>query len=227
MPSLPPGDLPNPGIDPRSPTLQADSLPSEPQRKPKNPGMGSLLLLQGFFLTQELNRGLLHCRRILYQLSYERCPTKPWRTTSKPQAREVKAVPPSTHLPTIHPTIHTLNQSTNQPPIHSSIHTHTHLINPSFIHSFTHLLPHPPIHPANYPTIHSSLHPSNQSSTHLTNHPIKHSYIHPPTYLLTHPTIHPLTHPPTQLSNHPSTQLTNQLFIHPSMSDTSFADSGV
>ena len=25
-----PGDLPNPGIEPRSPTLQADSLPSEP-----------------------------------------------------------------------------------------------------------------------------------------------------------------------------------------------------
>ena len=25
-----PGDLPNPGIEPRSPTLQVDSLPSEP-----------------------------------------------------------------------------------------------------------------------------------------------------------------------------------------------------
>ena len=29
-----PGDLLNPGIGPRSPALQADSLPSEPQRKP-------------------------------------------------------------------------------------------------------------------------------------------------------------------------------------------------
>ena len=29
-PFLSPGDLPNPGIEPRSPTLQADSLPSEP-----------------------------------------------------------------------------------------------------------------------------------------------------------------------------------------------------
>ena len=28
-----PGDLPNPGIEPRSPTLQADSLPAEPQGK--------------------------------------------------------------------------------------------------------------------------------------------------------------------------------------------------
>ena len=30
MPCSPPGDLPNPGIEPRSPALQADSLPSEP-----------------------------------------------------------------------------------------------------------------------------------------------------------------------------------------------------
>ena len=30
-----PGDLPNPGIKPRSPTWQADSLPAEPQGKPK------------------------------------------------------------------------------------------------------------------------------------------------------------------------------------------------
>ena len=29
-----PGDLPNPGIEPRSPALQADSLPPEPQGKP-------------------------------------------------------------------------------------------------------------------------------------------------------------------------------------------------
>ena len=29
-----PGDLPNPGIKPRSPALQADSLPAEPQGKP-------------------------------------------------------------------------------------------------------------------------------------------------------------------------------------------------
>ena len=29
-----PGDLPNPGIEPGSPALQADSLPSEPPGKP-------------------------------------------------------------------------------------------------------------------------------------------------------------------------------------------------
>ena len=31
-----PEDLPNPGIEPRSPALQADSLPSEPPGKPHN-----------------------------------------------------------------------------------------------------------------------------------------------------------------------------------------------
>ena len=31
---LSPGDLPDPGIEPRSPTLGADSLPSEPHGKP-------------------------------------------------------------------------------------------------------------------------------------------------------------------------------------------------
>ena len=30
-----PGDLPNPGIEPRSPSLPADSLPAEPQGKPR------------------------------------------------------------------------------------------------------------------------------------------------------------------------------------------------
>ena len=31
LPCHPPGDLPNPGIEPRSPALQVDSFPSEPQ----------------------------------------------------------------------------------------------------------------------------------------------------------------------------------------------------
>ena len=48
-----PGDLPNPGSKPRSPALQVDSLPAEPQGKPKNTGVGTLSLLQGIFPTQE------------------------------------------------------------------------------------------------------------------------------------------------------------------------------
>ena len=66
-----PGDLPNPGIEPRTPTLQVASLPAEPQGKPKNTGVGSLSLLQEIFLTQESNQSFLHCWQILYQLSYE------------------------------------------------------------------------------------------------------------------------------------------------------------
>ena len=69
-----PGDLPNPGIERRCLTLQADSLPAEPQGKPKKTGVGSLSLLQQIFLTQEPNWGLLHCRWILYQLSDEESP---------------------------------------------------------------------------------------------------------------------------------------------------------
>ena len=61
----------NPGIERRSPTLQVDSLPAEPPGKPKNTAVGSLSLLQLIFLTQESNQGLLHCRRILYQLNYQ------------------------------------------------------------------------------------------------------------------------------------------------------------
>ena len=65
-----PGDLYNPGVEPRSPTLQVDSLPAEPPGKAKNTGVGSLSLLQQIFLTQELSQDSLHCRRILYQLSF-------------------------------------------------------------------------------------------------------------------------------------------------------------
>ena len=54
--------------------LQEDSLLSEPPGKPKNTGVGSLSFLQGILLTQELNQGLLHCGRILYQLSYQGSP---------------------------------------------------------------------------------------------------------------------------------------------------------
>ena len=67
---------------PRSPTLQADSLPAEPQGKPKKTGVGSLSLLQWIFPTQESNQGLLHCRQILYQLSYQGSP-KPQGSTER------------------------------------------------------------------------------------------------------------------------------------------------
>ena len=46
-----PGDLPNPRIKARFPAPQVDSLPAEPQGKPKDTGVGSLSLLQGIFPT--------------------------------------------------------------------------------------------------------------------------------------------------------------------------------
>ena len=70
MPCPPPGDLPDPVMEPRSPKSQADSLPSELPGKPKNTAVGSVSLLQGKFLTQEFNQGVLHCRQTLYQLSH-------------------------------------------------------------------------------------------------------------------------------------------------------------
>ena len=76
LPVASPGDLPNPGIKPRYPALQVDSLQAKPQRKPKNTGVGSLSLLQWIFQIQELNWGLLHCRQILYQLSYQGSPVQ-------------------------------------------------------------------------------------------------------------------------------------------------------
>ena len=69
LPCPSPGDLPNSVIKHRSSTSQMDSLPSEPSGKTNKTGVGSLSLLQGIFPIQEANRGLLHCRWILYQLS--------------------------------------------------------------------------------------------------------------------------------------------------------------
>ena len=74
LPCLPPADLPNPGIEPKSLTLQTDSLPTKSPGKPKKTGVGSLPFLQGNFPTQGSNWGLLHCRWILYQLSYQGSP---------------------------------------------------------------------------------------------------------------------------------------------------------
>ena len=70
LPCPSPGDLPNPEIEPRYPTLQADSLLAEPPGKPKNTGVGILSLLQWIFPTQESNQGLLTCRWILYQFGF-------------------------------------------------------------------------------------------------------------------------------------------------------------
>ena len=61
-------------FQPQYPDLLADSLPAEPQEESRYIGMGSVFLLQQIFLTQISNWGLLHCRQILYQLSYQESP---------------------------------------------------------------------------------------------------------------------------------------------------------
>ena len=53
-----------------SDSLQSHGLYSPRNSPGQNTGVGSLSLLQGIFPTQGLNQGLLHCRWILYQLSY-------------------------------------------------------------------------------------------------------------------------------------------------------------
>ena len=53
----------------------------KPQGKPKNTGVDSLFLHQWIFPTQESNWGLLHCRLILYQLSYQWSPYQESVTT--------------------------------------------------------------------------------------------------------------------------------------------------
>ena len=54
--------------------MQVDSLPTEPQGKPKNTGLGSLSLLQEILPTQRSNPGLLYYRQILYQLNHKGSP---------------------------------------------------------------------------------------------------------------------------------------------------------
>ena len=56
---------PDPGVKPRPPTLQEDSLLSEPLGKPKN-----TIPSPGYLPNTGIESGLLHCRQIIYQLSY-------------------------------------------------------------------------------------------------------------------------------------------------------------
>ena len=71
LPWPPPGDLPDLGIKPSSPALQVDFFTVWAISEAQEYWSGSLPILQGVFLTQESNRCLLHCRWILYQLSYQ------------------------------------------------------------------------------------------------------------------------------------------------------------
>ena len=66
-----PGDLPNPRIELRSPTLQMGSLPTEPQGKPKN--MEWVAYPFSNRSSQPRNQTRVSCfaRRFFYQLGYD------------------------------------------------------------------------------------------------------------------------------------------------------------
>ena len=77
LPCPSPGDLPDPGFEPGSLMSlvlagRFFSASAAQSGWPKNTGVGSISLLQQTFPIQESNQGLLHCRRILCQLSYQR-----------------------------------------------------------------------------------------------------------------------------------------------------------
>ena len=57
-----------------SDSLQPHGLYSPGNSPGQNTGVGSLSLLQGIFPTQGSNRGLPHCRWILYQMSHKGSP---------------------------------------------------------------------------------------------------------------------------------------------------------
>ena len=71
---------------------------SEPPGKPKYTGVCSLSLFQGNFPPQEWNWDLLHCRRILYQLSY---PGSPYNPQGHKESDVIEAIQHASHLPVL------------------------------------------------------------------------------------------------------------------------------
>ena len=83
-----------------------DPMDYTPWNSPgQNTGVSSLFLLQGIFPTQESNWGVLHCRRILYQLSYQGSPI----------------------YKCVYVYIYTLNPTYTHTHTHIYIYTHTHI----------------------------------------------------------------------------------------------------
>ena len=101
LPFPPPGDLPYPGMEPRSPALQADSLPAEPPGKPENEfhiinlpvywDLGLLIIPGDFFFPQEkmesvytIQQMWLHnaSQRLCYQSPENSSPDRRFRNYS-------------------------------------------------------------------------------------------------------------------------------------------------
>ena len=69
------------------PTLRFQGLYSPWNSPGQNIGVGSFSLLQGIFPTEESNRGLLHCRQILYQLSHQGT----WKKEKRDLGKKIKS----------------------------------------------------------------------------------------------------------------------------------------
>ena len=74
LPCPPQGDLPNPGLEPRSPTLQEDSLPTEPSGKPlyyMNNKEGILLHIIMYIMWRK--HGSMEREDLLENLGFKSC----------------------------------------------------------------------------------------------------------------------------------------------------------
>ena len=87
LPFPSPGDLPNPGIKPRSPTLQADTLPSEPPGKPYH----TYLWVSSVIMDFNVPHHFVHFAYYFYNLftickSISRSQTKEWSQSLDPSS---------------------------------------------------------------------------------------------------------------------------------------------
>ena len=74
LPCRPPGDLPNPGVEPGLPHCRWILYSLSHQGSPRILEWVAYPFSRGIFPTQQLDHGLLHCRWILYQWSYQESP---------------------------------------------------------------------------------------------------------------------------------------------------------
>ena len=74
-----------------------DSLPAEPQGKPKNTGVGSLSLLQQIIPNQESNQGLLHCRWFFTNWAIKAAAAAKSRQSCLTLCDPIDGSPPSSH----------------------------------------------------------------------------------------------------------------------------------
>ena len=114
----------------------------------QNTGVGSLSLLLGILLTQELNCGLLYCKQVLYQLSYQGSPSVWWLSVkeSAGDTKDASLIPGLGRSPGVgngnllwysclgnamdraswQATVHGITTSWTELRTHAHTHTHTH-----------------------------------------------------------------------------------------------------